>query len=80
MAKGSDQVGPTIIERYSPGASTDRKIISISNIVNVLGGTYYIFHGLWDSQGAQPTLQPQLINNNWATAVPSAYLKISKLI
>ena len=28
MANGSDQVGPTIIERYSPGASTDRKIIS----------------------------------------------------
>ena len=80
MANGTDQVGPTVIERYTPGASTDRKIVSISNIVNVLGGTYYIFYGLWDAQGAQPTLTPQLITNNWATAVPSAYLKISKLI
>jgi hypothetical protein len=80
MSNGTDQVGPTVIERYAPNASTDRKIVSISNIVNVLGGTYYIFYGLWDVQGAQPTLTPQLVTNNWATEVPSAYLKISKLI
>ncbi len=80
MANGTDQIGPTVAERYTPGASTDRKIVSITNIVNVLGGTYYIFYGLWDAQGAQPTLTPQLITNNWATEVPSAYLKISKLI
>jgi hypothetical protein len=78
---GSNQVGPTIAERWTPNASTDRKRIAISNIVNItVAGTYYLFKGLWDAQGAQPTLQPQLINNNWAAQIPSASLKIYKLI
>ena len=78
---GSDQVGPTVVERWSPGASTDRKRIAISNIVNItVASTYYLFKGLWDAQGAQPTLEPQLINGDWATQVPSASLKIYKLI
>ena len=78
---GSNQVGPTIAERWTPNASTDRKRIAISNIVNItVAGTYYLFKGLWDVQGAQPTLQPQLINNNWAAQIPSASLKIYKLI
>ena len=77
----SAQVGPTVAERWAPTASTDRKRISITNIVNItVASTYYKFRGLWDAQGAQPTLQPQLINNNWATEVPSASLKIYKLI
>jgi hypothetical protein len=80
IENGSNQTGSTIIEKYSPSDSTDRKIISISNIIDVTSGTYYIFYGLWDSQGAQPTLKPQSITNNWANEVPSAYLKISKLI
>jgi hypothetical protein len=78
---GSNQVGPTIAERWTPNASTDRKRIAISNIVNItVAGTYYLFKGLWDAQGAQPTLQPQLINNDWAAQIPSASLKIYKLI
>jgi len=78
---GSNQVGPTIAERWTPNASTDRKRIAISNIVNItVAGTYYLFKGLWDAQGAQPTLQPQLINNDWAAQMPSASLKIYKLI
>ncbi len=78
---GTTQVGPTVIERWSPGASTDRKRISITSIVNItVAGTYYLFKGLWDAQGAQPTLEPQLINGDWATQVPSASLKIYKLI
>ena len=78
---GSNQVGLTIAERWTPNASTDRKRIAISNIVNItVAGTYYLFKGLWDAQGAQPTLQPQLINNNWAAQIPSASLKIYKLI
>ena len=78
---GSNQVGPTIAERWTPNASTDRKRIAISNIVNItVAGTYYLFKGLWDVQGAQPTLQPQLINNDWAEQIPSASLKIYKLI
>ena len=78
---GSNQVGPTIAERWTPNASTDRKRIAISNIVNItVAGTYYLFKGLWDAQGAQPTLQPQLINNDWAEQIPSASLKIYKLI
>jgi len=78
---GSNQIGPTIAERWTPNASTDRKRIAISNIVNItVAGTYYLFKGLWDAQGAQPTLQPQLINNNWAAQIPSASLKIYKLI
>lgn len=75
------QVGPTVAERWAPVASTDRKRISISNIVNItVASTYYKFRGLWDSQGAQPTLEHQLITGNWATPVPSASLKIYKLI
>ena len=78
---GSNQVGLTIAERWTPNASTDRKRIAISNIVNItVAGTYYLFKGLWDAQGAQPTLQPQLINNDWAAQIPSASLKIYKLI
>ena len=78
---GSNQVGPTIAERWTPNASTDRKRIAISNIVNItVAGTYYLFKGLCDAQGAQPTLQPQLINNDWAAQIPSASLKIYKLI
>ena len=81
MQDGLSQVGPTVAERWAPVASTDRKRISISNIVNItVASTYYKFRGLWDSQGAQPTLESQLITNNWATQVPSASLKIYKLI
>jgi hypothetical protein len=81
MQDGLSQVGPTVAERWYQNASLDRKRISITNIVNItVASTYYKFRGLWDAQGAQPTLQPQLINNNWATEVPSASLKIYKLI
>ena len=75
------QVGPTVAERWYQNASSDGKRISISNIVNItVASTYYKFRGLWDSQGAQPTLEHQLITGNWATPVPSASLKIYKLI
>ena len=81
MQDGLSQVGPTVAERWYQNASSDRKRISINSIVNItVAGTYYLFRGLWDSQGAQPTLEYQLITNNWATQVPSASLKIYKLI
>jgi len=81
MQDGLSQVGPTVAERWYQNASSDRKRISIANIVNItVASTYYKFRGLWDSQGAQPTLESQLITNNWATQVPSASLKIYKLI
>jgi len=81
MQDGLSQVGPTVAERWYQNASSDKKRISISNIVNItVASTYYKFRGLWDSQGAQPTLESQLITNNWATQVPSASLKIYKLI
>jgi len=81
MQDGLSQVGPTVAERWYQNASSDRKRISISSIVNItVASTYYKFRGLWDSQGAQPTLQHQLITNDWATLVPSASLKIYKLI
>ena len=75
------QVGPTVAERWYQNASSDKKRISITSIVNItVASTYYKFRGLWDSQGAQPTLEAQLINGDWATQVPSASLKIYKLI
>ena len=78
---GTTQVGPTVAEKWYQQSSSNIKRISISNIVNItVAGTYYLFKGLWDSQGAQPTLKAQLINGNWATQVPSASLKIYKLI
>ena len=78
---GTAQVGPTVAERWYQNASSDKKRISITNIVNItVASTYYKFRGLWDSQGAQPTLEAQLINGDWATQVPSASLKIYKLI
>jgi len=78
---GTTQVGPTVAERWYQNASSDKKRISITNIVNItVASTYYKFRGLWDSQGAQPTLEAQLINGDWATQVPSASLKIYKLI
>jgi len=81
MQDGLSQVGPTVAERWYQNASSDKKRISISNIVNItVASTYYKFRGLWDSQGAQPTLEHQLITGNWATPVPSASLKIYKLI
>ena len=81
MQDGLSQVGPTVAERWYQNASSDRKRISIANIVNItVASTYYKFRGLWDSQGAQPTLESQLITNSWATQVPSASLKIYKLI
>ena len=78
---GTTQVGPTVAERWYQNASSDKKRISITSIVNItVASTYYKFRGLWDSQGAQPTLEAQLINGDWATQVPSASLKIYKLI
>ena len=78
---GTAQVGPTVAERWYQNASSDKKRISITSIVNItVASTYYKFRGLWDSQGAQPTLEAQLINGDWATQVPSASLKIYKLI
>ena len=78
---GTAQVGPTVAERWYQNASSDKKRISITSIVNItVASTYYKFRGLWDAQGAQPTLEAQLINGDWATQVPSASLKIYKLI
>lgn len=78
---GTTQVGQTITERWIPQRTSDRKRVSITNIVNItVAGTYYLFKGLWDSVGAQPSLQSQAITGDWATEAPSASLKIYKLI
>ncbi len=78
---GTTQVGQTITERWIPQRTSDRKRVSITSIVNItVAGTYYLFKGLWDSVGAQPSLQSQAITGSWATETPSASLKIYKLI
>ena len=78
---GTTQVGQTITERWIPQRTSDRKRVSITSIVNItVAGTYYLFKGLWDSVGAQPSLQSEAITGNWATETPSASLKIYKLI
>ena len=78
---GTTQVGQTITERWIPQRTSDRKRVSITSIVNITAaGTYYLFKGLWDSVGAQPSLESQAITGGWATEAPSASLKIYKLI
>tara|TARA_R110000787_G_scaffold100015_1_gene204818 strand:+ start:42 stop:665 length:624 start_codon:yes stop_codon:yes gene_type:complete len=81
MQDSTTQVGPTSIQSYVSQASLDRLSYNIEQMVNITSAsTFYHFWAISDLQGAQGLLQPQLLNGNWGTAVPSASLTISKLI
>lgn len=76
------QVGETSVQSYRfEGTSNQRISYNIEQMVNITtASTYYNFWAICDTQGSQGTLEPQLLNASWGTAVPSASLTISKLI
>ena len=78
---GTNQVGPTHVERYEVQFTSELKRIVIKTMVNItIPNAYYIFQMIWDSNGsASGTLYQQLNNNAWTTT-PNAQLTISKLI
>ena len=78
---GTNQVGPTHVERYEVQYTSELKRIVIETMVNItIPNAYYIFQMIWDSNGsASGTLTQQLNNNAWTTT-PNAQLTISKLI
>ena len=78
---GTNQVGPTHLERYKVQFSNERKRVVINTMVNItLPNIEYIFQMIRDGNGANSgTLTEQLNNNSWTTT-PSAQITISKLV
>jgi len=80
---GTNQVGPTHLERYKVALSTERRRVVINTMVNITSdqvNSYYVFQMVRDSNGANSgTLTQQLNNNSW-TSTPGAQITISKLI
>jgi len=78
---GTNQVGPTHLERYKVQFSNERKRVVINTMVNItLPNIEYIFQMIRDGNGANSgTLTQQLNNNSWTTT-PSAQITISKLV
>ena len=78
---GTNQVGPTHLERYKVQFSNERKRVVIETMVNITSpNTEYIFQMIRDANGANSgTLTQQLNNNSWTTT-PNAQITISKLI
>ena len=78
---GTNQVGPTHVERYEVQYTNELKRVVIETMVNItIPNTYYIFQMIRDSNGSNSgTLYQQLNNNAWTTT-PNAQLTISKLI
>ena len=80
---GTNQVGPTHLERYKIQFTNERKRVVIHNMVNITAdqiNSYYVFQMIRDSNGSNSgTLTQQLNNNSW-TSTPNAQITISKLI
>ncbi len=78
---GTNQVGPTHLERYKVQFSNERKRVVINTMLNItLPNIEYIFQMIRDANGANSgTLTQQLNNNSWTTT-PNAQITISKLI
>ena len=80
---GTNQVGPTHLERYKVAFTNERKRVVINTMVNITSdqvNSYYVFQMVRDSNGANSgTLTQQLNNNSWTTT-PGAQITISKLI
>mgnify|MGYP001107581601 CR=1 FL=1 len=80
---GTNQVGPTHLERYKVAFTNERKRVVINTMVNITSdqvNSYYVFQMVRDANGANSgTLIQQLNNNSW-TSTPGAQITISKLI
>ena len=80
---GTNQVGPTHLERYKVAFTNERRRVVINTMVNITSdqvNSYYVFQMVRDNNGANSgTLTQQLNNNSW-TSTPGAQITISKLI
>jgi len=78
---GTTQIGPTTTSRFIPGATTERLLIEINSVVNIVSsGTYYNFWIQNPTTGGAGTLATQVTDAAWATNVPSAQIIITKLV
>ena len=78
---GTNQVGPTHLERYKVQFSNERKRVVIETMVNITSpNTEYIFQMIRDANGANDGKLYQQTNNNGWTTTPNAQITISKLI
>lgn len=80
---GTNQIGPTHLERYKIAFTNERRRVVIHSMVNITAdqiNSYYVFQMIRDSNGSNSgTLTQQLNNNSW-TSTPNAQITISKLI
>ncbi len=78
---GTNQVGPTHLEKWKYADTADRKRVVIETMVNItLPNTEYIFQMIRDANGANDGKLYQQLNNNGWTTTPNAQITISKLI
>ena len=78
---GTNQVGPTHLEKWKYADTADRKRVVIETMVNITSpNTEYIFQMIRDANGANDGKLYQQTNNNGWTTTPNAQITISKLI
>ena len=80
---GTNQVGPTHLERYKIAFTNERRRVVINTMVNITDAEvngYHVYQMVRDSNGANSGTLTQQTNNNTWTVTPSAQLTISKLI
>ena len=78
---GTTQIGPSTTSRFIPNATTERLLIEINSVVNIVSSnTYYNFWIQNPTTGGAGTLATQVTDAAWGTDIPSAQIIITKLV